>query len=270
MRGKFLPAILAAFLITALSSCTVMKSTYQKQVDENEVLAKQNDALRKERDSLKADLAERTQQRDKLATDFDYVTGQLNRATMDREEVRRKVSALEKENAELVRVAQSKEEQVEQVKKASSTYQDLLEKMKVEVERGEVTIQELKGKLSVNLVDSILFESGRAEVKQGGEEILAKVVSTLTEVRDKVIRIEGHTDNVAIAGALAKRYPTNWELSAARAINVARFLQGQGVPTDRLSAVAYGEWKPVGDNATPEGRAKNRRIEISLVDKEQP
>ena len=73
-----------------------------------------------------------------------------------------------------------------------------------------------------------------------------------------------------ISPSLAKRYPTNWELSAARAINVTRFLQQQGIDTDRLSAVAYGEWKPVGDNDTPEGRAKNRRIEINLVDRDQP
>jgi chemotaxis protein MotB len=71
-----------------------------------------------------------------------------------------------------------------------------------------------------------------------------------------------------IIGGLAKRYPTNWELSSARAINVARYLQEQGIDPGLLSAVAYGEWKPVGDNDTQEGKAKNRRIEIILVPKE--
>jgi len=87
-------------------------------------------------------------------------------------------------------------------------------------------------------------------------------------VKDKSIRIEGHTDDVQIAGLLAKRYPTNWELSAARAINVARHLQDQGIDPGQLSAVAYGEWKPVATNDTAEGKAKNRRIEIILVPKE--
>jgi len=87
-------------------------------------------------------------------------------------------------------------------------------------------------------------------------------------VSDKNIRIEGHTDNVPITGSLAQRYPTNWELSAARAINVARYLQKQAVDPGGLSAIAFGEFRPVADNGTPEGREKNRRIEIVLVPKE--
>jgi chemotaxis protein MotB len=140
--------------------------------------------------------------------------------------------------------------------------------MKSEISRGQITISELKGKLTVNMVDSILFDSGKAEVKKGGLEILGKVISILKEVKDKSIRIEGHTDNVQISRALAQRYPTNWELSAARAINVARYLQDEGIGPGQLSAAAYGEWKPVAENDTPEGRARNRRIEIILVPKE--
>jgi chemotaxis protein MotB len=156
----------------------------------------------------------------------------------------------------------------EQVQKVSSTYESLLEKMKSEISKGQVTISELKGKLTVNMVDSILFDSGKAEVKKGGLEILGKVISILKDVNDKSIRIEGHTDDVPISRALARRYPTNWELSGARAINVARHLQEQGIDPGQLSAVAYGEWKPVATNDTAEGKAKNRRIEIILVPKE--
>src|SRR5205823_14995744 len=82
--------------------------------------------------------------------------------------------------------------------------------------------------------------------------------------------IEGHSDNQPIVGALTQRYPTNWELSAARAINIARYLQKQGVDPANLSSAAFGEFKPVADNVTPEGRAKNRRIEIVLLPKERP
>ena len=140
--------------------------------------------------------------------------------------------------------------------------------MKSEISKGQVTISELKGKLTVNMVDSILFDSGKAEVKKGGLEILGKVISILKDVKDKAIRIEGHTDNVQISRNLAQRYPTNWELSAARAINVARYLQDEGIDPGQLSAGAYGEWKPVATNDTAEGKAKNRRIEINLVPKE--
>jgi chemotaxis protein MotB len=228
-----------------------------------------------------------TLQNEKLTTDLSYVTDQRDKAVSDKEELdrilqsrsdtlsqsifelRRKVADLDAENAKLkAENASLVKAREEQVQKVSSTYESLLEKMKSEISQGQVTISELKGKLTVNMVDSILFDSGKAEVKKGGHEILGKVISILKDVSDKSIRIEGHTDNVPISRALAQRYPTNWELSAARAINVARFLQDQGIDPANLSAVAYGEWKPVATNDTPEGRAKNRRIEIILVPKE--
>jgi len=131
-----------------------------------------------------------------------------------------------------------------------------------------VTISELKGKLTVNMVEAILFDSGKAEIKPEGLIVLGKVIEILKTVNDKAIRIEGHTDNKAIVGPLTQRYPTNWELSAGRAINVARYLQKQGIEPGSLSSAAYGEFKPVADNSTFEGRAKNRRIEIVLVPKD--
>src|SRR5437879_12720823 len=126
----------------------------------------------------------------------------------------------------------------------------------------------LKRQLTVNMVEAILFDSGKAEVKQEGLVVLGKVIEILKTVNDKSIRIEGHTDNKPIVAPLTQRYPTNWELSAARSINVARYLRKQGLHPAKLSAAAFGEFKSVADNATSEGRAKNRRIEIVLVPKE--
>ena len=161
-----------------------------------------------------------------------------------------------------------KKKRKEEVQKMSATYGELIKSMKNEIDRGQVTISELKGKLTVNLVDAVLFDSGKAEVKDEGLAVLQKVIDILMNVTDKAIRIEGHTDNVQIVGMLAKKYPTNWELSATRAINVSRFLQLQGLNPANLSAIAYGEYKPVAENDTAEGRAQNRRIEIILVAKE--
>ena len=294
MPKKIVLSFLVVLLAAGLSACSVMQGTYQKKVDEADALARSLAALQKKNDDLiaenavlKADLARMAQQNEKLATDLSYVTDQRDKAIADREELdgilrsrsdslsqtiselRRKVAVLEEENAKLkAENASLVKAREEQVQKVSSTYESLLEKMKSEISQGQVTISELKGKLTVNMVDSILFDSGRAEVKKGGLEILGKVVSILKDVNDKSIRIEGHTDNVQISRALAQRYPTNWELSAARAINVARYLQAQGIDPGLLSAVAYGEWKPVATNDTVEGRAKNRRIEIILVPKE--
>ncbi|HPL63775.1 MAG: OmpA family protein [Syntrophales bacterium] len=179
----------------------------------------------------------------------------------DLAELSRKIAG---QKEKIVALEKSKEE----IKEESKTYSEMVEKMKSEVEKGQVTITELKGKLTLNMVDSILFDSGKAEVKEGGLAVLTKVVEVLKGAKDKSIRIEGHTDNVRIKGALAQRYPTNWELSAARAINVARYLQQEGIDPMILSAVAYGEFKPIAKNDSSEGRAKNRRIEIILVPKE--
>ena len=166
---------------------------------------------------------------------------------------------------EIEELKKTKEEAVQSV---SSTYEDLLKEMKGEIEQGQIAITELQGKLTVDLVDKILFDSGQAEVKPEGLAVLRRVVDILKNVNDKTIRIEGHTDNVPIAGTLAKRYPTNWELSAARAINVTRYLEKEGLDPALLSAAAFGEYQPVADNDTPEGRAKNRRIAIILLPKE--
>lgn len=294
MRRRFVLTLVAAVLAAGLSACSVMQGTYQKKADEADATARSLVALQKKHDDLTAEnkrlaseLAGMTADKEKLTTDLAYVTGQRDKLSADREELekvlesksdtlsrtifemRGKVDGLETENAKLKReIAALGKAKEEQVQKVSSTYESLLEKMKTEISQGQVMISELKGKLTVNMVDAILFDSGKAEVKKSGHEVLMKVISILKDVQDKSIRIEGHTDNVPIVGALTKRYPTNWELSAARAINVSRFLQEQGIDPANLSAVAYGEWKPVSDNGTPEGRAKNRRIEIILVPKE--
>ncbi len=294
MKKNIVLPFLVVLLAAGLSACSVMQSTYQKKVDEADTLTKhlallqkKNDDLIAENAVLKSDLARMTLQEEKLTTDLSYVTDQRDKALADKEELdgilrsrsdslsqsivelRRKVADLDAENrmlkAENESLLKAREEQVQKV---SSTYESMLEKMKSEIEQGQVTISELKGKLTVNMVDSILFDSGKAEVKKGGHQILGKVISILKDVKDKSIRIEGHTDDVPISRSLAQRYPTNWELSAARAINVARYLQDQGIDPANLSAVAYGEWEPVATNDTPEGRAKNRRIEIVLVPKE--
>jgi len=294
MPKKIVLSFLVVLLAAGLAACTVMQSTYQKKADEADMLTQRLAALQRKNDDLiaenavlKSDLERMTHQNEKMTTDLSYVTDQRDKAVEDKEELdrilksrsdtlsqsivdlRRRVADLETENerlkAENASLVKAREEQV---RKVSSTYESLLEKMKSEISQGQVTISELKGKLTVTMVDAILFDSGRAEVKKGGREILGKVVPVLKDAEDKWIRIEGHTDNVPISRALAQRYPTNWELSAARAINVTRFLQDQGIDPGILSAVAYGEWKPVATNDTAAGKAKNRRIEIILVPKE--
>ncbi|ABB32772.1 OmpA/MotB domain protein [Geobacter metallireducens RCH3] len=289
MAKRIVILMLLAFTSLSLSGCLVAESTYLKKAEEADTLGREAATLQEmhqklsaENGALKAQLAKvreeaagLAKEKEKLGADNKELE-QVLRAKTDTlsqsvADLRQKVTDLETENTRLkAEIAETRKAREEKVREVSKTYEDLLDRMKGEIAQGQVTISELKGKLTVNMVDAILFDSGKAEVKQGGMEVLAKVVDILKGVQDKMIRIEGHTDNVQIVGNLTKRFPTNWELSAARAINVARYLQGQGIDPTVLVAVANGEYRPVASNDTEEGRAKNRRIEIVLVPRDAP
>jgi len=284
MQRGLIIGILVAF--AALSGCVSSGTFQQKKLQAEGLeqslqerqaayakLSAENEQLKGELQRLSGELAARTGERDVLTGAKKGLEESL-KSTSDAKnqkigELSQRLGQLESENARLKDdVAQLQKLKEMEVQKTSKTYENLLDSMKSEISKGEVTISELKGKLTVNLVESVLFDSGKAEVKPNGLVVLQKVIDILKNIKDKVIRIEGHTDNVPIVGALTRKYPTNWELSAARAINVARYLQQQGIDPALLAAVAYGEYKPVAPNDTDEGRAKNRRIEIVLVSKE--
>ncbi len=113
----------------------------------------------------------------------------------------------------------------------------------------------------------ILFESGSAVLSSTGKQVLKEFSSVLEQdaFKGRTISFEGHTDNVPIIGALASQYPTNWELSLARAASAVRFVVDQGVAAERVRAVGYGSSRPLTSNDTDEGRSANRRIEVNLV-----
>jgi len=130
----------------------------------------------------------------------------------------------------------------------------------------DVTISELRGSLTVNILDRVLFDSGEAELKPEGEKVLAQVAGVLTQHTNRQIYVIGHTDNVPIRSTVFSRYASNWELSTARATSAVRYLaEKAGVDPRLLAAIGSGEYHPVADNSTPEGRARNRRIAIVIV-----
>jgi Flagellar motor protein len=163
-------------------------------------------------------------------------------------------------------LARSVEEKSSELATLKSTTDKLREKMKDEIAKGDIQLTESGGKLRVGLVDKILFESGEASVSKRGEGVLARVGAVLAGIEDRQIQVSGHTDNTPISDKLKQQYPTNWELSVARATNVVRFLQDKAaVPADRLVASGSGEYQPIASNRTAAGRAKNRRIELLLT-----
>jgi chemotaxis protein MotB len=187
-----------------------------------------------------------------------------------REEIVRKESQnnvltadLKTAQAELKEVRTRKEEELQKLK---STYDELVQGLKSEIEAGEIQIRRMKDRLSVNLVEKILFDSGRADLKPSGIEVLTKVGGELAKIEGKRVQIEGHTDNVPIGGKLKETFATNWELSASRALAVVHFLQEKvGIDPANLSAAGYGEYQPAASNETMEGKSANRRIEIVLL-----
>jgi chemotaxis protein MotB len=154
-----------------------------------------------------------------------------------------------------------------ELEKKSSEYEKMAKALRGQIDAGRVELTELRGKMTVKMKDKILFSSGSARLGKDGKEALAAVADVLRDVGDKVIRVEGHTDNVPLGRG---PFATNWDLSTARALAVVRFFQDAGVDPARLAAAGYGEFQPIAPNDTPEGRSLNRRIEIVLAPAEAP
>lgn len=138
-----------------------------------------------------------------------------------------------------------------------------------DLEKGKITIQQLRDRLTITVVDRVLFESGSDAITPEGRDVLNRVGAALKDVRDRQIHISGHTDNVQIGPSLRGRFKTNWELSTARATSVVRYLVDHAdVVPQLLTAVGHAYTKPVADNDSEEGRSRNRRIEIILYPKD--
>jgi chemotaxis protein MotB len=182
-----------------------------------------------------------------------------------------KASNLEQEKAALEqelkeRLASMSREKEEEIRRVQATYDTLVTDLKAEIEEGQITITQLADRLSVSMVDRILFPSGEADITPEGLKVLERVGNVLKNTNRKIIRVEGHTDNIPISQKLVQTYPTNWELSASRATNVVRFLQDKvGISPERLEAVGLSEYHPIATNTTAPGRIQNRRIEIALL-----
>ena len=155
---------------------------------------------------------------------------------------------------------------IKEKEQVTKKQEEMENQMRAAIQSKDITISELQGRLTVNILDRVLFDSGEAELKPEGEEVLAQVAAVLNQHTNRQIYVIGHTDNVPIRGSLYGRYSSNWELSTARATAAVRYLTEKGgVNPIQLAAVGYGEYHPVADNATAEGRARNRRIAIVVM-----
>ena len=240
MKGSGLHAVGAA-LAGAFTLCgCVSTGTYEKlEADKNQEIA----ALQKQRGTLQQQVQTLQSQRSALE--------------QQQADLSRQIAALEQQKTQLLTATQQDKSQ----------YDSLVRNLTEEVKKGQLQVRQYKDMLTVDVAEQLFFDSGRAALKDTGKDVLKKVGEALKGYEDKVIRVVGHTDNVPISKAAQKVFPSNWELSVARATNVVHFLQETGIPPERMIASGRAEYQPVAENDTPEGRKKNRRIEITLIDK---
>ena len=154
----------------------------------------------------------------------------------------------------------------EKISDLEKTRREIESSLKEQIAQKDIKIEEIEGRLKVTFVDKILFDSGSVVIKKKGQEALLRLADSFRNNPSQNIIVEGHTDDMKIGPSLQQRFPTNWELSTARATAVVRFLQEKGsIAPERLTASGFSFFKPVAANDTEEGRSQNRRIEIIMV-----
>ena len=247
-----------------------LDKTRAKHADKVKQLDASIAALKKELAAKKATIAERDKTIAELKSEIAGLTekgeakdkalkeleGKLADVVKDRSRLRSSAAELKKALAELNKRKAEADALVKQFK-------DLLARFKSLIDAGKLKVKIADGRMVLELPTDVLFPSGKAKLSDAGMEAVKEVSQVLAGLPGKRrFQVEGHTDNVPIKTA---RYPSNWQLASARALNVVETMIEAGMPGQRISAAAYGEYRPVANNDTDEGKARNRRIEIVLV-----
>jgi len=266
-----------ATLALALATGCVTAGKYEKKEAEAKKLQEDNKALHQNVEDETArtavcqeNLKGLQRQIDNLVADVNSLKEKIHsdEGTLSQKEAelrasRQRVLELQALVDELSKSKKKLEAAKADLEKKSGEYEQLASALRGEIESGRVELMELKGRTTVKMKDKILFASGSATIGADGREALKKVSDALRTMQGKAIRVEGHTDNVPTGHS--GPFPSNWELSSARALAVVRFFQESGVDPTRLSGAGFGEFQPISPNDTPEGRSLNRRIEIVLL-----
>ena len=178
-----------------------------------------------------------------------------------RQELDAKLAKANEELGVFRQAAEAKQHNLDELQKQE---EQLRQRVQQELTNKSVEIEQLRGQLSVRMLDKIVFPSGSANILPQGMEVLDKLAEALKN-GDQIIRIEGHTDDTPISEKLKAKYPSNWELSAARAAAVARYFENKHhVDPKRLESLGFSMYRPVAPNDTPENKGRNRRVEIVL------
>jgi chemotaxis protein MotB len=270
-------------LLPAFTGC-VKKGTHQRALDALAQARIDEQALQSDmRERLmQADVASREAEAERRAAEerlmaevsavrdsLEAMTGRRAEAEARFEEARTEVYRLEllqrERGTEFQRLQQRLQSLAaieREVRQRNAIYEEVIGRFQSLINAGRLSVAIDRGRMVIQLPQDILFESGSATLGADGRGTLAEVAAVLADIDDRSFQVEGHTDDVPIATA---RFPSNWELSTARALSVVRLLVDRGVNPMTLSGAGYGEFRPVAQNDTPDGRRRNRRIEIVML-----
>jgi len=231
----------------------------QELADANENLL----SLKQSEQDLKTRLQHKDDSFGKLQSQLETLHAQILSLQGQTEQKKTELMSLKKQFQNVWEEKDNVEIKIEEIK---STYNALVNKLQENINNQEAIIKEFEKKLSVTFIDSVLFGFGKASITPEGRKILKNVGDVLKNLEDRKIQVIGHTDNIPIGSKIRSKFPTNWELSSARAAAVVRFFQNDsGLDPENMECSGRSYYQPVTSNKTSVGRAKNRRVEIIIV-----
>jgi chemotaxis protein MotB len=256
MRSAFARVLGLLFVGSALAACGHGEDEWQGKLREISTLQGQLREMTTERDRLREQLESLRASNEAMARRLAELGENVNRLQADQARTESELTAAQAREAELRRRQQLQEARM-------ATYRNMLAQFRSMITAGQLRVRVVRGRMVIELPAGILFDSGRAELRREGQDVLRQVASVLAQIRDRDFLVAGHTDNVQLGRS--GRFEDNWDLSAARAINVVRFLSQNNVTSAHLGAAGYAEFQPAQANDTDEHRALNRRVEIVLM-----
>jgi chemotaxis protein MotB len=236
----------------ALESAEATNASLKGQNDE---LGKKNGELTQRVTSLEAALKDLEASKADLDTRYAKALADLAALTKDKSKLQGSVE-------QMTQALQDLEKRKAQAEARLAEFRSLLARFKSLIDAGKLSVRIIDGRMVVVLATDILFASGSAGLSKEGKAAIVEVAQVLASIPKRNFQVDGHTDAVPIATA---QFPSNWELASARAVTVVKTMVEAGMPKERLSAASYADGRPVGSNETAEGKASNRRIEISIV-----
>ncbi len=243
----------------------------QRLADELEGARRENGALSGRVSELEHQLGERDREIAALSSQLAAVRGDLDQSQSEKDRLAAELAAAKQRNADLEGQLAERDQELTglhsdlsaEMAKLKEAERGLIRSLGPQIKKGDITVHLNDERLLINLASGYLFASGHDQLKPAGAEALKQVGAILKEYPEYKVAVDGHTDNQPIGGALKKKFPTNMELSEARAVNAARALEEGGL--SNATTQGYADTKPKAPNTTEAGRAKNRRVEVLVT-----